>query len=149
MRELQWLEGGASRDGNWGSSAQPRQRWARALPWVVASLLAVTLVALLLEGSPSRRQTLPLTRLALLPSRDNSLTIGGGTAISPDGRTVVYAAQSAPGSRLYVRRLDEWEPRGLPLTEDAINPFFSPDGQWIGFGVGGVVKKMPLVGRRN
>jgi len=146
MRELQWLEGGASRDGNWGSSAQPRQRWARALLWVVASLLAVTLVALLLEGSPSRRQTLPLTRLALLPSRDNSLTIGGGTAISPDGRTVVYAAQSAQGSRLYVRRLDEWEPRGLPLTEDAINPFFSPDGQWIGFGVGGVVKKMPLAG---
>ncbi|MGQ0735767.1 MAG: hypothetical protein ACT4QD_19200, partial [Acidobacteriota bacterium] len=52
-------------------------------------------------------------------------------AISPAGTHVVYVADQ----QLYVRALDELEARPLSGTEKtaATDPFFSPDGQWVGF----------------
>ncbi len=35
----------------------------------------------------------------------------------------------------------------LPGTDGAANPFFSPDGQWVGFAAGGKLKKINLQGR--
>ena len=51
-------------------------------------------------------------------------------ALSPDDNAVVYIGES---TRIYVRALDGQEPRALPGTEGAWNPFFSPDGEWIGY----------------
>ena len=51
-------------------------------------------------------------------------------ALSADDNAVVYVGESA---RIYVRALNEEEPRALPGTEGAWNPFFSPDGEWIGY----------------
>ena len=50
-------------------------------------------------------------------------------AVSPSGRTLVYATDGA----LYKRRLDEFESERLDGTDGASLPFFSPDGEWIGF----------------
>lgn len=49
-------------------------------------------------------------------------------------------------SLLYLRRLRDLAPIPLAGTEGAIGPFFSPDGQWIGFASGGALKKMQLGG---
>jgi serine/threonine-protein kinase len=49
--------------------------------------------------------------------------------ISPDGTRLVYVSQS----KLFTRRLDEDNATELPGTERAGAPFFSPDGQWVGF----------------
>ena len=50
--------------------------------------------------------------------------------ISPDGAQVVYVANQ----QLYVRNLDEWEARPVPGTDEGpLMPFFSPDGQWLGY----------------
>ena len=55
-------------------------------------------------------------------------------AISPDGSRLVYVGRGDNGVRqLYVRSLNELEIKPIPGTEDARNPFFSPDGQWVGF----------------
>jgi len=54
-------------------------------------------------------------------------------AIAPDGRSLAYAAREHGPSTLRVRRLDRREAAELPGTEGARNPFFSPDGDWIGF----------------
>ncbi|UCF43088.1 MAG: serine/threonine-protein kinase, partial [Planctomycetota bacterium] len=55
-------------------------------------------------------------------------------ALSPDGRRLAYVGEDSAGRRkLYLRELDEPKARPLPGTESAINPFFSPDGEWIGF----------------
>jgi hypothetical protein len=51
-------------------------------------------------------------------------------AISDDGSRVAYSALN----RLWIRRLDETEP--IALDVPAIDPFFSPDGQWVGFFTG-------------
>jgi serine/threonine-protein kinase len=62
-------------------------------------------------------------------------------ALSPDGRRLVYIAGGSGGAqgRLYVRALDELRP--TLLADSARSPFFSPDGQWVGFlGAGGLAK---------
>jgi serine/threonine-protein kinase len=67
-------------------------------------------------------------------------------AISPDGQQIVYAARRSGGDQLYLRRRRDLTPIPLAGTEGAIGPFFSPDGQWIGFASGGVLKKMQVGG---
>ncbi len=76
-------------------------------------------------------------------------------ALSPDGRTVVFAADAsggsqpiARGSQLYLRRMDRLTATPIPGTEGATKPFFSPDGQWVGFSVGadGALKKIAIGG---
>jgi len=55
-------------------------------------------------------------------------------ALSPDGRRLVYVGEDRAGRRrLYLRELDELKARPVPGTESAISPFFSPDGEWIGY----------------
>ncbi len=54
-------------------------------------------------------------------------------ALSPDGTQLVYAAQRDGTRRLYLRPLDQLEARPIPGTEGGWAPFFSPDGQWVGF----------------
>ena len=68
-------------------------------------------------------------------------------AISPDGKTIAYTAIAKVNSLLYVRQLETFETRILEGTEMAKNPFFSPDGKWIGFFVdNGKLKKIPTAG---
>ncbi|MBT8066369.1 MAG: PD40 domain-containing protein [Gammaproteobacteria bacterium] len=54
-------------------------------------------------------------------------------ALSPDGTNLVYVVDRNGTSQLYLRRMDEFEASPLDGTEGAFGPFFSPDGQWIGF----------------
>ena len=42
--------------------------------------------------------------------------------------------------------MDNLEANPVPGTEGAINPFFSPDSQWLGFFAGEELKKVPLSG---
>jgi len=58
-------------------------------------------------------------------------------ALSADGRRLVYGVQRPQEPvQLYIQELDQLEARQLPGTEFASTPFFSPDGEWIGFGSG-------------
>ena len=54
-------------------------------------------------------------------------------ALSPDGTRLVFHARGNGRSQLYLRELSGFETRPIPGTEGATTPFFSPDGQWIGF----------------
>ena len=42
--------------------------------------------------------------------------------------------------------MDQTEATPIPRTEGAIEPFFSPDGQWIAFWADGQLKKVALTG---
>src|SRR5438105_5268800 len=57
----------------------------------------------------------------------------GVTAISPDGTRIVYSASSAGTRMLFQRMADQLEPKPIPGTEEAVQPFFSPDGKWLAF----------------
>ncbi len=67
-------------------------------------------------------------------------------AISPDSQNIVFIAGHDGVNQLFVRSLQQNEATLLPGTADPRNPFFSPDGEWIGFFAEGRLKKVPLRG---
>ena len=68
--------------------------------------------------------------------------------LSPDGQVLVFAAKRSDtaDSQLFVRHLNELAATALAGTEGARNPFFSPDGAWVGFFAGGKLKKIATGG---
>jgi serine/threonine-protein kinase len=71
---------------------------------------------------------------------------GAPMALSPDGTLLVYVGSKAGHRTLFLRRLGELQARELPGTADALQPFFSPDGKWIGFIARTQLKKMSVDG---
>jgi eukaryotic-like serine/threonine-protein kinase len=96
--------------------------------------------------------TPPLVQFDVQPPNDATLSpapVGSAAqlALSTDGRQLAYVAAKRRGrSQVYVRPLDSRESRPLPGTDGASFPFWSPDGQYIGFFAGGKLKKVPLSG---
>jgi eukaryotic-like serine/threonine-protein kinase len=68
-------------------------------------------------------------------------------AVSDDGRTVVFSADTGGTSHLWMRTLNDARPRMLEDTERGMQPSVSPDGQWVAFVVGNhVLRKVRLAG---
>ncbi len=64
-------------------------------------------------------------------------------SISPDGSQFVYSTSEG----LYLRSMDGLEARLITGTdENPVHPFFSPDGQWIGYISQGKLKKIAIGG---
>ena len=93
-------------------------------------------------------------QFVLLPPEGTSF--GGGPidrtpalAISPDGERLAFVATNrSEGSHpvLWVRSVGSLDAVPLAGTEDAREPFWSPDGSFIGFFAGGKLKKIPSAG---
>ena len=144
-----------------GTTVGPRRTDARtagrALHWAAYPLVAVVGAGLTLLVTPRRAETPPTNpkRLVLqLPSGDQlafgeSAPVGEGRpslAISPDGARIVYVGRHAGTVQLYLRPLDQFDSSVIAGTEGAFNPFFSPDGQWIGFFTPTHLKKVAISG---
>ena len=67
-------------------------------------------------------------------------------ALSPDGKTLVFGAIWGGRPQLYARAMDQLSATPISGTSGGISPFFSPDGQWVGFGADGELRKVPLSG---
>ena len=68
-------------------------------------------------------------------------------AISPDGSQLAYVATAqGTAQQIYLRAMDGTEGKPIRGTDGATNPFFSPDGKWLGFFVEGKLKKIPVGG---
>jgi predicted Ser/Thr protein kinase len=125
--------------------AQPRS----LIPWSIAAIVVVIVGAAVWNswraGRPTSR---PLTRMALtLPAGEPLwIRVGSSVAISPDGTRVVYVASRGGSTQLYLRAMDQFEAAPIPGTEGAEGPFFSPDGQWVGFFADHKLKKVALRG---
>src|SRR5881628_1435652 len=60
--------------------------------------------------------------------------------------TLAFVGDKAGKMQLYVRRLGQLQSTPLAGTEDATDPFFSPDGQWIAFFATSKLKKISVTG---
>jgi serine/threonine-protein kinase len=133
-------------------SRGPRPRSIGVLPAVSLALVCIVataaavrlwwprgLAAATVGGSPHLQIVLPgddeITKTEMAP-----------LAISPDGTRIAYTAVRDGRAQLYERELGATEPTALPGTEGAGTPFFSPDGQWIGFFTKDKLKKVAIGG---
>ena len=134
------------------TSAQRRQRSTgstgrrQPLPWIAVAVLALVAAATSWIAYRSTRpaELKPLVRLDVDLGRDVYLSALGGSDIilSPDGTRIAYLSRG----HLFTRKLDQPSASELPITAGATSPFFSPDGQWIGFIAGGKLRKISVEG---
>ena len=129
-----------------------RPRPTRALAWklfgsfLLGGLAAGLALWIGLRPSPrrpARRERLNIQLPAMAPLVGEGLPVA---ALSPDGGRLVYVASQGDRSILYLRQLDRIEARPITGTEGAVSPFFSPDGEWVGFQAEGRLKKIPVAG---
>ena len=71
---------------------------------------------------------------------------GDGLALSPDGRHLVYPADRNGVRQLLHRSMDQLEAVPIRGTDGASAPFFSPNGEWVGFFIADSLKKVLLAG---
>ena len=133
------------RSGARGGDRAPAPRLLVAL----GVLAAVAVVASLGWWRATQRvvPVVPVRFVVDPPAGARLLPTQPSLALAPDGRTIALVAERADGSRaLYVRTLGDVTPVLLDGTEGALQPFFSPDGGWIGFVAGQQLKKVPVGG---
>jgi eukaryotic-like serine/threonine-protein kinase len=119
------------------AAVQPVAR-RRSRGWLPsAAVAAATLVAGVLVGrriAPGGERT-PAIR-ATLDLGDSTVIRPIGNirlAIAPSGRRVAFIGTQGGDAVLWVRELDQPSARRLPDTKGAFAPFFSPDGESVGF----------------
>ncbi len=121
----------------------------RVLPWAVAGALAAVLAGAAVFW-PREPAGAPTMRLEVKISDDSLFVdLGASVELSPDGRKIVYTTDGEDGRTMSVRSLDQLE--GTPLVTGSsqnqpYHPFFSPDGQWVGFVTPAELKKVPITG---
>ena len=125
----------------------------RLSPWVAALggilLTLAGIVAGRMAPPTDKTQAPPLVRFTLDTGQallSASWHQFGGLAVSRDGQRLAWVASDGKVDRLYQRRMDSLETRALPETAGASNPFFSPDGRWIGFFADRMLKKISVEG---
>ena len=154
-RELKWIAEGGSQAGVTAAATAPAERTRMLRGWALVAELACLVVAAVAgfavwnlkpAPSPSLR---PVSRFAItLPPGQQlaGLDSGSAAALSPDGTHLAYAARQGGTQQLYLRSMDSLEVRPIAGTEGATAPFFSPDGQWLGFFASGKLKKVSVSG---
>jgi Tol biopolymer transport system component len=132
------------------ATAGPATRvWRERLTQAAAAVFILTTIVLAIGYLLRVPQPPQPMRLSAEIGADASLytTMGSSAILPPDGtRLALVAAGSDQRRRIYVRSLDQLQATALSGTEDARDPFFSPDGQWLGFFADGKLKKVSVQG---
>jgi Tol biopolymer transport system component len=112
------------------------------LPWAIAALLLLAVAGLSLQSWRTLSTAAPIeTRLdvATPPTGDPAQF-----ALSSDARRIVYGGVASGKSLLFVRDFGAAADSPLSGTENAIFPFWSPDGRSLGFFAEGKLKRLEI-----
>jgi serine/threonine-protein kinase len=124
-----------------------RLRPARMLSAAALSVVGLVAASVLLGGPPQRAAARARFPLNFEGQPALAGGIGGNTiALSPDGNHLVYLGRGAAGDQLFLRRMSVLEAVPIPETRDARHPFFSPDGEWLGYIAGNAIRKVRVAG---
>jgi len=126
----------------------PRMGWgklgAAGVAGAIIAAIGFTLSSFAARSTPVRD---PSVVTVLGPEGVTLLFDGAESAISPDGRSLVFTAANPNGTtHLWVRQLESLDARLLAGTETGRMPFWSPDSRQIAFFAGDKLKKMPAAG---
>ncbi|MFC1604445.1 protein kinase [Planctomycetota bacterium] len=134
------------------------ERWkSRAIYCVAGLIIGAIVVGIALRSSapppeqglhPTQRSVISLPEgQTLALSRSTPLGIAQpAVALSPDGLRVVYVADIDGTTQLFERLMNQFEVKPIPATEGAFAPFFSRDGQSVGFFTKEKLKIVSLLG---
>jgi eukaryotic-like serine/threonine-protein kinase len=137
-------------------TATPRSHTSRAKS--IVPLAAVAGATALVVGigtwtmkpsSPAAERLIARSLIAVDPFGAGETPFRTAIAVSPDGRTLVFRGRRGVAQQswqLFLRPLDRLEAAPIPGTEGAQNPFFSPDGAWIGYWAGREIRRVPTAG---
>ena len=146
--QLEWIAEVGSQAGVPPPVASYRKLRQRAA-WAAAGIFALTTVALtmvFLHHAPAPPQTMHL-RSEIGADAGLNTELGTSVILSPDSTRMAFVASGSDQQlRIYARSLDQLSATALSGTENAQNPFFSPDGQWLGFFTDGKLKKISVQG---
>jgi serine/threonine-protein kinase len=128
------------------AAALPRARSNR-LAWGIAALAVAGLATVIVLRPPWTSTPAPVpVRFTYEPPAASALSVNTtdrNFAISPDGSRVAYVTNAGG---LFVRALDSLDTTPLRGITNARQPFFSPNGQWIGFFDQVGIKKVSITG---
>ena len=137
------VESAQSRSAPESRTRQPR--WQLAGMIVLAAAAGVAATLMLRAGPTVSAPATHQVAFSLEPPLDHHFV--GGLELSRDGRSLAFVARDPTGqTAVWVRSLDDVEPRQIAGTEGARYPFWSPDGRQIGFFAGSEMKVVDLMG---
>jgi Tol biopolymer transport system component len=123
--------------------------WTLWLPTAAAVILAALLIAQRFGAADRASPPAPpaaMARFVETVTAGLQLAPAPSLALTQDGRRLAYVAVQDGVGSLYVRDLGDATARPLAGTEDADQPFFSPDGRWIGFFADSKLKRVAVAG---
>jgi serine/threonine-protein kinase len=159
LSQLKWIAGEGSTAPHGTASVIPTslpparhpQPRRERLAWSVAIAATTAFIALGAWVSLRPGPAPPLLRVTIPADVGTSAgylqNLNGSIALSPDGSTLLMSAGPSVGNGLlYQRRLSEFGATPITGTEISYGPFFSPDGEWVGFAALGQLKKVSIRG---
>jgi Tol biopolymer transport system component len=105
---------------------------SRWVPWIVAVAAAAGLIWNTVRDVPTGMSK-PIRASLELPAAVQVEVDSHPLAFSPDGNRLVVTVERDGRTQLYMRELTRGDFVPMPGTEGAHYPFFSPDGEWVGF----------------
>ena len=147
--QLQWIASGGSQAGV-PAPVAARRRHREWIAWALAVAALIATATLAWVVLRSRTREAGAIQAIVDPPREAALTAyRANLAISPDGRTIAFAAFDTTGTAwLWVRPLGADVARQIPGTAHAWVPFWSPDSRTVAFfdDQEGTLEKVPIAG---
>jgi eukaryotic-like serine/threonine-protein kinase len=149
--ELRWIAEGGSQVTAAPAATSNLPGARSRIPGLAALLLGSavlgSLAAWILKPSPAPAPR-PVSRtvIALPPGQRIAGLDRPALALSPDGSELAYVAIQSGTQQVFLRAMESLEARPVAGTEGAVSPFFSPDGQWLGFFADQKLKKVAVSG---
>jgi eukaryotic-like serine/threonine-protein kinase len=130
------------------TAAEHRSKLRTITPWIAAAVILTAIIAGFavwkLKPTPPSEPRQVMRFYYDLPENPQFNDLhSAALAVSPNGKEFVYSTSKG----LYIRPVDELNSKPIAGTEGSTsNPFFSPDGKWIGYFSDGKLKKIALNG---
>jgi eukaryotic-like serine/threonine-protein kinase len=145
--DLSWVAESAAVESD-KPSAEFRKSWG---VWAAAVLLAFAALAGYAGYRWAKSSADSLSLHAEIPAPDKFLLdttgdAGGMPVLSPQGDKLAFVAHSGESKVLWVRALNSDTAQQLEGTQNAMHPFWSPDGRYVGFFANGKLAKIAATG---
>jgi Tol biopolymer transport system component len=149
--ELQWIAADRPAPMPAIGALPPRSNIRQRMGWAAALVVAIALAAAAGFFFNRPVQSAQTIRTVIDAPAKTTLNLIGDSAgppvLSPDGASIAFAATGADGkSAIWVRPMNLLDAHMLPGTENAIFPFWSPDGRSLGFFSDSKLKTVDLNG---